>query len=221
VDNAVRRRILSQLVALSIAASSGLIEPTGSLQKIPEAIMVELVDDTRAERGLPKQLLRLLAADPRPSVRERVASAASSLAPHFMEDAEQLIARLCADESLAVRTASTRALTNALALAPPLLRIEIVSRWSLSPHVSQRRAIARALRNTTSVFVSDLALEELSKDEDTEVRALAARAIARRFLEAPEAYGRALARLGADPHPRVARTVTRLKALDVARLTRA
>jgi HEAT repeat protein len=208
-------------MALAMATSSGYIEPARSLRNIPEALVVELVDETEANRPLQKHLLPLLAQDPRASVRERVASAASTLAPHSIEAAEALVEKLANDSSPSVRTAASRSLASILESAHPLLRIEIVSRWSLSPQVSQRRVIARALRGKTSVFVSDLALEELSTDEDSEVRALAARAMTERLDEAPQAYERALARLAADPHPRVARTVSRLQAIAAARHERA
>ena len=97
-----------------------------------------------------------------------------------------------------------------LAAAPPLDRPAIVGRWTLATRASERAAIARALRSRTPVFVSDLALEELSTDPDPTVRASAARAMAHRIHEAPVAYARTLSRLTEDIDPRVERTARRL-----------
>jgi hypothetical protein len=70
--------------------------------------------------------------------------------------------------------------------------------------------MARALRTRTPVFVADLALDGLAEDPDPRVRADAARAMARRIHEAPDAYARKLTALSIDSDPRVGRTAERL-----------
>jgi HEAT repeat protein len=70
--------------------------------------------------------------------------------------------------------------------------------------------MARALQGRTPVFVSDLALEELAKDSEADVRAASARAMARRIHEAPVGYAEALSRLAEDQDPKVERTARRL-----------
>jgi hypothetical protein len=139
-----------------------------------------------------------------------VAGAAAAVGQRSLDDAQALVQRLCSDDSARVRVAAAQSLAAVLAAAPPLARPEIVSLWALSPRTAERAAVARALRRPIAVFVSDLALTELSNDVDPEVRALAARAMARRIHEAPEGFGRELRRLRDDPHPRVARTARRL-----------
>jgi hypothetical protein len=78
-------------------------------------------------------------------------------------------------------------------------RIEIVCRWVVSEDVRQRLAIARALALPTRVFVADLALGELSRDESAEVRAAAARAARVHAQTEPDGFGAILAALSRDP----------------------
>lgn len=210
MDKSVRRRVLGQLAAVMVAGAAGFAEPAASLRGIPEEIIIDLVDDPENEGVVRSGLLTLLAADPRARVRERVAGAAAAVGQRSLDDAQALVQRLCSDDSARVRVAAAQSLAAVLAAAPPLARPEIVSLWALSQRTAERAAVARALRRPIAVFVSDLALAELSNDVDPEVRALAARAMARRIHEAPESYGRELQRLRGDPHPRVARTARRL-----------
>jgi hypothetical protein len=203
----------------AIASGFGIISPQAGAFVRPEAGFMECVEEAGNEGFVPRSLLARVAKDSRVVVRERIAEAAAKLALRSVDEAEHLIQKLCADVSPRVRRAAARSLRAVLAEAPPLWRLEIVSRWALSPRASERAAIARALRSHTAVFVSDLALEELSGDRDPHVRALAARAMAHRFHEAPKAYRRILGRLCADPDPRVARTARRLL-VPLARLRR-
>jgi soluble cytochrome b562 len=210
VDNLARRRLIAKLAAIAVAASSGFVEPTRILRQIPEDDIIELVEDSDEE--VPRGLLPLLARDVRARVRQRVAERTATLVSASVEEAERLVQKFSRDPSPEVRATAARGLVRVLASAPPLQRLELVSRWALSPRVGERLTIARALQNPVAVFVSDLALEELSNDDAPEVRAVAARAMAHRFAEAPDAYGRALTRLADDPEARVQRTARRLNA---------
>jgi hypothetical protein len=210
VDNLARRRLIAKLAALAVAAGAGFVEPAGILRRIPEQAIIELVDE--ADEEVPTSLLSLLARDARASVRKRVAERTPVLASVSVGEAERLVQALCADPSPEVRAEAARGLVSVLEASPPLSRLELVSRWALSERVGERMAIARTLRSHVAVFVSDLALEELSNDESPEVRAVAARAMAHRRAEAPDTYERALARLADDPEARVQRTARRLNA---------
>ena len=208
MEKSLRQRVLAQLAAIAIAGSTGVFEPTASLLTIPESVIIDLVDDS--DDDMKRRYLSLLAQDARTSVRERVAVAALALSKRQPADAEELLRSLSSDVSVRVRAAAGRSLASMLASAPPLDRLAMVGRWTLSPRASERAAIARALQTRTPVFVSDLALEELSNDPAPDVRAAAARAMAHRIHEAPDAYARSLTRLAADPDARVERTARRL-----------
>jgi hypothetical protein len=212
VDKSVRGRLIAQLSAMTIAASAGFLDAATSLLTIPESVIIDLVDDADDDPPQKKHVLLLLAKDARDTVRERVAQAAV-LRERLPAEGEKLLRELSADRSMRVRTAVGKSLASLLESAAPLARLEIVGRWALSPNAHERAAVARALSSSVPVFVSDLALEELSRDSASDVRALAARAMARRIREAPESYSRALARLSEDPARRVRRTAHRLLAV--------
>lgn len=208
MEKSLRQRVLAQLAASAIAAGTGLFEPTASLLTIPESVIIDLVDDS--DDDMKRRYLSLLAKDARTSVRERVAVAALALAKRQPADAEELLRSLAGDVSLRVRAAAGKSLAAMIESASPVERPAIVGRWTLSPRASERAAIARAMRTRTPVFVSDLALEELSRDPAPDVRAAAARAMAHRIHEAPDTYARSLTRLAADPDAHVERTARRL-----------
>jgi HEAT repeat protein len=210
VEKSLRRRLLGKLGAIAIAAGAGFVEPAVSLMTIPESVIIDLVDDDDGELREKRRFLLLLAKDARVAVRERVAEAAGALAERQPEQAEGLVRHLSSDASPRVRAAAGRSLASLLAAAPPLDRLALVSRWTLSPNATDRAAMARALQSRTPVFVSDLALEELSNDTEADVRAATARAMARRIHEAPDGYARALSRLAEDGDPKVERTARRL-----------
>jgi hypothetical protein len=202
--------LIAKLAAVAVAAGAGFVEPTRILRRIPEDLIIELVEE--ADEEVPRGLLPLLAKDARARVRQRVAERTAALASASVEEAERLVRELARDPSAEVRAEAARGLASVLAFARPLQRLELVSRWALSPQLGDRLAIARALQSRVAVFVSDLALEMLSNDDIPEVRAVAARAMARRIAEAPDIYERALSRLADDEEPRVKRTARRLNA---------
>ena len=210
MEKSLRQRLLGKLGAIAIAAGAGFVEPAISLMTIPESVIIDLVDDEDGEAHEKRRFLPLLAQDARAAVRERVADAAGALAERQPEQAERLIVQLASDASPRVRAAAGRSLASLIAAAPPLDRLALVSRWTLSPNATDRAAMARALQSRTPVFVSDLALEELSNDTEADVRAATARAMARRIHEAPAGYAQALSRLAEDPDPKVERTARRL-----------
>jgi len=212
VEKSLRQRVLTQLSAIAIAAGTGLFEPAASLLTIPESVIIDLVEDSEDDPATKRRTLALLAMDARTAVRERVAQAVRTLAERLPGDAEELLRGLSHDVSSRVRAEVGRSLASMLAAAPPLDRPAIVGRWTLATRASERAAIARALQSRTPVFVSDLALEELSTDPDPSVRVASARAMARRIHEAPDAYARTLSRLADDIDPRVERTARRLLA---------
>ncbi len=210
MEKSLRNRVLTQLAAIAIGAGAGAFEPTASLLSIPEDDLIDLVGDSADEPSAKRHYLALLTMDARDPVRERVAAAARALAERSPTDAEPIIRTLCADISPRVRAAASRGLMALIEASTPFDRVALVSRWTLSNRSAERIAIARALQTRTPVFVADLALDGLADDPDPRVRADAARAMARRIDEAPDAYSRKLTALSADRDPRVERTARRL-----------
>lgn len=184
--------------------------------------MLDLVDsvggDENPEWGLHnrQRVLSLLAMDPRPLVRARVAAAASALARDGAEDAASLLDTLARDRSPVVRAEVARAFDTLFAEATPFDRIQLVCRWALSEVRLQREVVARALSAANPVVVADLVIEQLSRDREAAVRWLALRAAAKRYAEAPATY-RAIARERViDPSRRVRRLARRLLNLSVS-----
>ncbi len=193
-------QVLKQLVALSIAASCGLLNPASSLLRIPR----ELVEGAMAEadESLPaeerRRLLDLLSHDPRVSVRARLAEVAVSLWPEPRVEAQEVLRKLSQDEAPEVRAAAGVALRSLLSSVPPIARLELVCRWAVAEASQERVAAAAALRSQVPVFASDLVLEQLALDREPLVRRAALEAITARFHENPELYRRLVRDLSRD-----------------------
>jgi hypothetical protein len=193
-------QVLKQLVALSIAASCGLLNPASSLLRIPR----ELVENAMAEadESLPaeerRRLLDLLSHDPRASVRARLAEVVVALWPEPRVEAQEVVRKLSHDDSVDVRAAAGVALRSLIASVPPIARLELVCRWAVAEASPERVAAAAALRSHTPVFASDLVLEQLALDREPAVRRAALEAISARFHENPELYRRLVRELSRD-----------------------
>lgn len=183
-------QILKQLVALSIAAGSGLLDPSSSLARIPreqvEGAIAEVDEQLPAEER--RRVLELLAHDPRPSVRARLAEVLVTLWPEPRLGAQEVLRRLLHDESEEVRTAAGRGLWALLVNMAPIDQLELVCRWVVADSPEERLALALALRSNVRVFASDLVLEQLAFDAEIPVRRAALDAIAHRFHENPDHY---------------------------------
>jgi len=194
----VYQKLLRHLALASISLSSGAGVASAALGEIPVDVASDLIDeideDERAGWNVHDRVgaLTLLTHDPRPVVRTRVARSARTLWDNAPDEALDLVRTLLRDPVPEVALAAGTALEHMIDRASPARRIEIVCDLTVSEEASDRLAIARALSRNTPLFVTDIAITELSRDTNPEVRALAITAAERHFREAPGAY-RALA----------------------------
>ena len=205
--------LLKHLAAAAIALSAGCYDPAEDLARIPSKVLDEVVDDIEDaewERGDRLRLLTLLSHDRRVAVRARVAQHAAGLWSDSQGEIESLLQRLAADEAHTVRDAAANSFEQVLSQAPPVDRIRLVAEWATSEVRGQRRALARALRASTPVFIGDLAIEQLIRDASPAVRAYAAQALASHFEEDPRGYRQLAIELAADPVRRIRRGARRV-----------
>lgn len=193
-------QVLKQLVALSIAASCGLLNPASSLLRIPRELVEGAIAE--ADESLPaeerRRVLDLLSHDPRASVRARLAEVVVALWPEPRVEAQEVLRKLSHDDSAPVRAAAGGALRALVESVAPIARLELVCRWAVAAAGEERVTAALALRSNVPVFASDLVLEQLALDADAPVRRAAIEAIAHRFHENPELYRRLARELSRD-----------------------
>jgi hypothetical protein len=191
-------RLRNRIAAASFAV--GTSGAASAFARIPRDTLVELVqaaegvdlDDDRRLAALGE-----LARDERPSTRAR--AAAGLRAGHRSPaEASALLASLARDPDELVRSAAADGLAGLLASAAPVARVELVCSWTVAPHALERAAIARALAHRTPVLVADVAIEQLARDMDPDVRALAAVAVRVHLAEDPATYRRLLGELARD-----------------------
>jgi hypothetical protein len=198
-------QVLKQLVALSIAASCGLLNPASSLLRIPRELVEGAIGE--ADETLPaeerRRVLELLSHDPRATVRARLAEVVVRLWPEPRVESQEVLRKLAHDESATVRSAAGRALRSLIESVAPIARLELVCRWAVAEASAERVAAADALRSSVPVFASDLVLEQLALDAEPTVRRAALEAIARRFHENRDLYGRLVGDLSRDDDPGV------------------
>ena len=198
----VYQKLLRHLALASISLSSGAGVASAALGEIPVEVAGSLIDeideDDRTGWNIHDRIgaLTLLTHDPRAVVRTRVARSAHTLWDSAPDEALQLVRQLLRDPEPEVALAAGTALEHLIDRASPARRIEIVCDLTVSTEASDRIAIARALSRPTPLFVTDIAITELSRDTNPEVRALALSAAERHFREAPGAY-RAIALVAA------------------------
>jgi hypothetical protein len=181
-------RLLNRLAAASFALGSCAALPTDALADWVEAELENEPDTTP-----------LHAVSTAGKLAAGARSAIVALWSKSPEATESFVSRLLVQDASAPRIAAAGALAQILELASPMQRIEIVCRWVVSDDVRERLTISRALSLPTRVFVADLAIGELSRDESAEVRAAAARAARVHAETDPEAFGAILAELSQDP----------------------
>jgi HEAT repeat protein len=193
-------QVRKQLVALSIAASCGLLNPASSLLRIPRELVECAIAE--ADESLPaeerRRLLDLLSHDPRVSVRARLVEAVVGLWPEPRVEVQEVLRKLSRDESPDVRAAAGVALRSLVESVPPIARLELVCRWAVAEATPERVAAAVALRSHVPVLASDLVLEQLALDRDATVRQAALDAITTRLHENPELYRRLVRDLSRD-----------------------
>jgi hypothetical protein len=191
-------RLRNRIAAASLAV--GTSSAASSFARIPGDTLVELVraaegDDLDDEHRF--AALGALSQDERPSLRAR-AAAAMHVGRVSPGEASVLLAGLARDPEEEVRSAAAEGLAGLLATAHPFARVELVCSWTVAPHPLERKAIARALARRTPVLVADVAIEQLARDVEPEVRALAAVAAGAHLPEDPSTYRRLLAELTED-----------------------
>lgn len=213
----LRHRAFRYLAALAVAASCGALRARPRLLEIPEPLVYDLVEavcdeDPKWSKEDRKRVLSLLSRDPRVAVRARVAEAAAAVPPEWQIDTQALLSNLVSDPAGIVRAAATNGLEQLLTRASPIERVEIVCQWAGAPHPPEREAIARALCSKVPTLVTDLVLEELSRDDVAAVRIAAVRASGAHFDENPSVYRGLLEERTADTSRKVRRVARRLLA---------
>jgi hypothetical protein len=190
----VYQKLLRHLALASISLSSGASTAAAALAEIPDDVasdLIDEIDDTdETSWGVHDRVgaLMLLTHDPRAVVRARVARSARTLWDNAPDEALELVRQLLRDPSENVVQAASATLSELIERASPARRIEIVCDFTVSEETAERVAIGRALSRGTPVFVTDIAIAELSRDKNAEVRALALIAAERHFREAPGTY---------------------------------
>jgi hypothetical protein len=129
--------------------------------RIPERLMGELLDAVEErEPSWPKEerrrVLLLLAHDPRPQIRARVAEAASALMPDWSEDANRLLYELALDPIADVRTSASKGLEALLKHVTPIERVEVLCQWAAAGEVARREALGLALCAPITTLITDL-----------------------------------------------------------------
>jgi hypothetical protein len=144
-----------------------------------------------------------------------VADAAPGLAGGSFSGAEGVLRTLADDPEPEVRETVAAALSRLVDGAPAADRFEIVSRWSLSERVSERRAAARVLASCAPAFGDVAILAHLAGDAHREVRRNALQAVRARFAQdRPVLEATAVPALR-DPDRKVRRMARRLLARAV------
>lgn len=213
MPNLPAQSILKYLAVVALGSSTNMADPGSSLLEVPADVLGEVVDGVDEggwQTSDRRRVLELLAQDPRPAVRVRVARKAGALGDAAGTDAAQLLRVLARDDSLDVRAAAVAGLGRLLERLSPLDRIGVVAEWTMSDVVEERATIAAALRAQTPVFVTELAIEQLAADSSDTVRRFAVEAAARHLEEDRRAYARVLAQLAADPAGPVRSTALRV-----------
>lgn len=213
----LRHRAFKYVAALAIAASCGALRARPKLLEIPETLVYELVeavcdDEPDWSKEDRKRVLALLSHDPRVAVRARVAEAAVALSSEWQADTHRLLSSLATDSAGTVRAAATNGLERLLTRSSPIERVEIVCQWAGAPHAAEREALARALCSKVPTLVTDLVLEQLSRDDVAAVRTAAVRASRVHFDENPATYRSLLEERTADPSRQVRRAARRMLA---------
>lgn len=213
------QRVLKHLATLSMAVACGVV-PGASLLRIPAEVVTALMEEVENDLDFSsddrKRVLGLLSDDPRVLVRKRVAEASLALWPKASDAAQQLLKKLVNDPSRQVRAAAARALSTGLSLSPPIERVELVCKWTVSEGSEERAAVAKALSSATPLLVTDMAVEQLASDADAHVRRGAIRAAAFHFDENPELYRQIALSLVSDTNREVRRVARRLLARPVS-----
>jgi hypothetical protein len=198
----LRTRLLARLAAASLAIGASTALPSDAL-----AAWVEEELD-KQPKVTPLEAV---------STANRLAAGARATVSAFFrtsrEASEGFVSELLEHDAPVLRIAAAAALGRLLELASPMERIEIVCRWAVSEDTAARLTVARALALPTRVFVGDLAIGELARDTNDEVRAAAARAARAQLDTDPVGYGKLLSDLTRDPVAavRAAATETRIE----------
>lgn len=200
------KRVLSRLAAASMALGATAV---GATLEVPADVLAEWVEDD-LRRSPPLTPLQAVRNADRSATRTR--ATVGALWSSAKQRVEALVQRMARDDSLEVRIGAAAGLGRMLELASPVERVELVCRWTLTRDARERVALARALALPTPVFVADLVIAELGRDEDHEVRAAAARALRTHFRTDPARFAKLASQLIDDPHP-VVRSAARESAL--------
>jgi hypothetical protein len=215
MQNALRQKAFKYVAALAVAGGMGLFLPGPRLLRIPERLMGELLDAVEErEPSWPKEdrrrVLLLLAQDPRPQIRSRVAEAASALMPDWSEDANRLLFELALDPIAEVRTSASRGLEALLKHVTPIERVEVLCQWAAAAEVARREALGLAMCAPITTLITDLVIEELSRDVNPRVRLAALRAAQHHYPENPAAYAAIAQDRADDEDARVRRAAKKL-----------
>jgi hypothetical protein len=217
MDAVLRHKLLAYLGGAAIAFSSGSAEAARSdLAMIPEPIMEEFLEDVDNDEWRPADffsLAELLAGDPRSKIRYLIAELFTRIRSDLLNgDLEPVLAKLAKDKDPLVQSTLTRSITSWLSHLDELDRARVVLEWALSDDAPVRQAIAAAISHGVSALWVDFAVEHLSEDESSDVRAAVVEAAQNRFHENPALYFEILGRLCSDETRSIKRSARRATA---------
>jgi len=207
----LRQAALRHLAALALGRTGQVDAARMQLSDIPAHFVEELLEELDRGGWRPADRLRLcalLASDPRPRVRRRVAESLGGTG-FSLASTQRLIEALVSDRCNSVRAAAADTLATLLREADELDQADLAWSWATSARRPLRLAIARALSMPFALPAADLVIELLASDRSPEVCAAAARAAEVRFDESPDVLGAVLEGLVAHPSRAVRRAARR------------
>jgi hypothetical protein len=171
-----RKRLLAYLAGATFSVAPGaegaLIE---DISTVPESLLGDVLDE--AEGGTWESedrlaLLKVLAADGRPSVRARVLKVIDEARPAIpLEAIEPVLLRIAEKAPPEVLQAMAALVGTSLNEADGFTRTRVVSEWALSESPGVRNVIAQVLGSHFLCVGSLSAANRLAEDPDPDVRA--------------------------------------------------
>ena len=212
-----RRALLRNLLLIGLLSGSAGADPSTDLLAVSEQGLVDLIEDVdlgALDDSRRRRLVLVLAQDPRPAVRERLARNLPELQPWAPDQARRALASLSADPAPEVRAAAVHAQAEWLERADGPERLLSLVRWGLDPDHRVRQSLARALADMppTPLPGVELVLERLATDRSWGVRHAALDAALRQLENDRAACASIAAALATDDDPRLRLGAARLAA---------
>lgn len=217
MDTTLKHKLFTYLAGAAIAFNSGsVLNARTGLAEIPEPVILDLLSEVEGEDWRKNDLIRLtelLTEDPRMQVRRRAAEMLKALGGNdSWGRIEPILLKLARDSEPEVRASVTETMAHWLSSLDGLARARLVLEWSVSADSKIRLVLAQALSSGVPSFGTDLALEYLCEDADSEIRKAAIEAVKGRFQENPDFYNEILKRMSMDRNRAVRRAARRAMA---------